>query len=113
MNCWATLKTSVRSVSATWAAVTAVASRAASGGSGVVSALKEIAQADIELLQVVQRVGGEVSAEHGDKLRVPRKGWVRAEIGGDFLRLVLLDLRTRRLDAGTVGQQPARLPAPA
>jgi len=56
------------------------------------AALEEVGKSDIELLGFVEIFAGKVlRAEEGDELGVCAKSWVRTEVGGDLLGLVLKD----------------------
>ena len=54
------------------------------------AAFKQISEAEVELLALVQIVGGEViGLKDRDELRIPDQSRVRTQVGGDFLRLIL------------------------
>ena len=97
MNREATLKVRVRSLSVTWDRVTAVD---IFGGLQAVlpllAALKQIADAEIELCRIVEVIGAELTGlEDRQELRVTQKHRVRAQIGRGFFGLVLLNHGSR------------------
>src|ERR1700733_14934505 len=65
----------------------------------LLASFESVAKAEVELRAVADVVGIElVQIEEGEKLCVPGKGGVRAQVGGDFLGLILHDGGARRFE---------------
>ena len=72
----------------------------------LLAALEQITDSDIELLRLVQIVAAKVVwIENWDELRIYAKRRIGAEVGGDFLRLVLVDQSSRGDDRVVVRQR--------
>ena len=97
MNCEATLKVRVRSLSVTCDRVTAVMILGRLQAMlPLLAALEQIADAEVKLRCIVEVVGAELTRlEDRQKLRVAQQHRIRPQIGRCFFRLALLDRGAR------------------